>query len=189
MVRDRSFSSCPPNLEVMRTLVVMAMVVVWAIAAVAWPDLPPRIPIHFDLAGVADGWTDTSLLAWFALPAFATGLGVVFGWLLPWWMLRLARANSPWLNVPRKQQFRALPLEARERAMQAVGVWLYAIATSMQMLCGWLLFGSARVADGRWDVLPSWPGFSLLAVIVGCAIALAFATSRSVRGEVARATS
>lgn len=189
MVRDRCFSFLSPNLEVMRTLVVVTMVVVWVIGAVAWPDLPPRIPIHFDLAGVADGWTDTSRLAWFALPALATGLGVVFGWLLPWWMLRLARANSPWLNVPHKQQFRALPLEARERAMQAVVVWLYAIAASMQILFGWLLFGSARVADGRWDVLPSWPGFSLLAVIVGCAVTLAFATSSAIRREAASAAS
>ncbi|MBL8753842.1 MAG: DUF1648 domain-containing protein [Planctomycetes bacterium] len=156
---------------------------VWVLAAMAWPDLPPRIPIHFDLAGYADGWTETGVLAWFALPALGTVLAAVFGWFLPRWMVRLARANSPWLNVPHKAKFMALPVEARDRAVRAPMAWLHAIAGCVQGLLGWLVCGSARVADGRWDVLPSWPGFAVLAVLLGCAVALAVSASRAVRRE------
>lgn len=173
----------------MRLLLFGVVVGVWSVALVAWPDLPPRMPIHFDLAGYADGWTDTSVVAWFALPTFGTVLAVGFGWILPRWMVRLARANSPWLNVPNKALFMKLPVEARERAVQAPMVWLHAIACCVQVLIGWLVFGSARVADGRWDVLPSWPGFALLGVLLACALALAVAASRAVRREVSGPTS
>jgi uncharacterized membrane protein len=168
-----------------RWLLLVAMVSLWAMALSAWPGLPPRIPIHFDLAGYADGWADTSVVAWFALPALGTMLALVFGVLLPWWMVRLARSNSPWLNVPRKRQFMALPVEARVRAVQAPMRWLHALAVVVQALLGWLVFGSARVADGRWDVLPSWPVFTLLGVLLACAVALPVAATRAIGREVA----
>jgi hypothetical protein len=168
----------------MRALLAVLMGVVWALAAVAWPDLPPRIPIHFDLAGYADGWADTSVWAWFALPALGTLLGVVFGFLLPRWMLGMARTKSRWLNVPHKAAFLSLPVESRERVVRVPLGWLHAIACCVQGLLGWLVLGSARVADGRWDVLPSWPGFTMLAVLLGCALGLAIATSRAVQREV-----
>lgn len=170
----------------MRTALVVAMGVVWALAVAAWPGLPERMPCHFDFAGRPDRWTTTSGWAWFALPALGTALGILFGFMLPRWMVALARANSRWLNVPHKAQFAALPAEARERAIRAPLVWLRALACCVQGLLGWIVFGSARVADGRWQVLPSAPAFGMVGALLGCAVGLAVAGSRAVRREVER---
>ncbi len=173
----------------MRATLLLSMLAVWALAAAAWPQLPARVPIHFDLAGRPDGWAARSALWWFLLPAFATTIGVVMGWLLPRWMLAMARANSRWLNMPRKAEFMALPLAARERAVQAPVDWLRALVVGVQALVGWIVYGSARVAAGDWQALPPAVSFVLLGAVLACAIGLGIAGARSVRREVERASS
>jgi len=142
-----------------KLVLVLAMLGVWGLAAWLWPGLPERVPMHFDLAGRPDGWVEKSVLVWFGLPTLATAVGAVLGLLLPVWMVRLARANSRWLTV---------------------------LACLVQGLFGWIVFGSSRVAVGRWDVLPATPTLVGISAIVLCAIALAFAGSRAVKQEFAR---
>jgi uncharacterized membrane protein len=171
----------------MRALLVLAMLGPWALAIAAWPELPERIPIHFDAAGRPDGWAGKSAWWWFALPALATAIGALLAFGLPRWMVAMARSNSPWLNVPRKQQFMALPVDARERAIRAPLPWLTALACCVQVLIGWIVHGSARVASGEWDVLPAPPSFVLVGTVIACAIGLAIAGTRAVRVEIDRA--
>lgn len=171
----------------MHILLIASMLVVWGLAVAAWPHLPERIPLHFGIEGRPDRWGTTTWWAWFGLPALGTSIGVAMGFLLPRWMVALARRNSRWLNVPHKRLFMALPVAARERAVLAPVPWLHALVCCWQVLLGYLVFGSARVADGRWSALPTVPLFLLLAVLLACVVGLLMASSRAVRSEAARA--
>jgi uncharacterized membrane protein len=173
----------------MRVVLVLSLLAVWALAAIAWPKLPARVPIHFDAAGRPDGWVERSAWWWFALPALATVLALLLGFALPRWMVAMARANSRWLNMPRKAEFMALPADARERAIRAPLAWLVLLACLLQVLVGWIVFGSARVATGAWATLPAPTSFVLIGAVLACAIGLAVAGSRAVRREVERARS
>jgi uncharacterized membrane protein len=171
----------------MRVALLLSMLAVWVLAVVAWPSLPERIPIHFDAGGRPDGWVPKSFGWWFAMPALATGIGALLGIVLPRWMVAMARANSRWLNVPRKQQFMALPADARERAIRAPMPWLLVLACGVQALIGWIVHGSARVAAGEWATLPPVPSFVLIGSVLAGAVGLAFAGTRAVRREIERA--
>jgi uncharacterized membrane protein len=168
-------------------VLVLAIAAVWGIAIAAWPELPARVPIHFDALGRADGWVDKSAFAWFGLPALATVVGIVVGLLLPRWMVAMARANSKWLNVPRKTQFMALPVDARERAIRAPMMWLVAMVIGVEALFAWILYGSAEVAAGGWESLPPLPLHATLGAVVLCVVAMVTAGLRAVQREVARA--
>ncbi len=47
-----------------------------ALTCAVYVRLPPRIPVHFDIHGVANGWMSRSLGAW-VLPAVSVGLWVL----------------------------------------------------------------------------------------------------------------
>jgi hypothetical protein len=167
-----------------RGALLLVLGVVWAIAIEAWPALPERIPLHFDAAGHADGWGQKTLLVWFALPGLASVLALGLGLVLPWWMLRLARSNSPWLNVPHKKLFQALPEEARERAVLVPARWLVRMAMLVAVLFGAILYGSWQVAVRQWDRLPPGPFFGLVGGVFVLALVMAVSSSRAVRREV-----
>jgi len=153
------------------------------IALVEWPTLPERIPVHFDAGGSPDGWAARSPWVWFGLPALATGLGGGLGLLLPLAIVRMARTNSPWLNVPSKATFVALPVDARERVALAAANWLVVLAIATQGVFVWIAIGSAKVARGEWRLLPPWPSYVLIAFVVLCAVAMAIGIHRAVRRE------
>ncbi|MFM1872837.1 MAG: hypothetical protein RL398_2259 [Planctomycetota bacterium] len=169
----------------LRWTLVCAILAVWAVAIQAWPDLPARIPIHYDLAGNPDGWVDKGVLSWFGLPAVGTLLGGVVGLLLPVWTERMAAANSPYLNVPDKRRFAALSAAARVRAVAPMRPGLAVVGLAVQGLFFWIVYGGAAVAGGRWQTLPSWPTFVAVAVIVAAALGMTLASSRAVRREFA----
>jgi uncharacterized membrane protein len=171
----------------MHILLIASLLLVWGLAVAAWPHLPATIPQHFDIEGRPDRWAATTWWRWFALPALGTSFGAALGFLLPRWMVALARRNSRWLNVPHKALFRALPVAARERAVLTPVPWLQALVSSLQVLLGYVVFASARVADGRWSALPPVPLFVLLAVMLACVVGLLRASFRAVRSEAARA--
>lgn len=169
----------------LRALVVLAMLANWWLAISAWPELPERIPMHYDLAGNPDRWADRSLLGWFGVPLLGTVLGVLLGLLLPRWTVGMAARNSPWLNVPNKRAFVRLSEPARVRAVQPMVLGLVRIALLVQLLLGYLVYGGARIATGAWQSLPSWPSFAVLAALLACVVHLAVAGHRAVRRETA----
>lgn len=48
------------------------------VGAVMYPRLPDRIPVHWNIAGEIDRWSDTSFMSVFQLPLMALGLYVLF---------------------------------------------------------------------------------------------------------------
>jgi uncharacterized membrane protein len=141
----------------LRVALLVAMAGVWWLAIAAWPELPDRIPMHFDAAGRPDGRAPRSPWLWFGLPAFASGLGAWFGLVLPRFLVTAARRNSGWLNMPDAKRFRALPEASRLRAVEPVATALGCMALLLQGLFGWIVHGIATVASGTASTLPSTP--------------------------------
>ncbi|MFO1077814.1 MAG: DUF1648 domain-containing protein [Planctomycetota bacterium] len=157
-----------------------------ALAIALWPELPERIPLHFDAAGWPDGFGAPDV-EWFVIPGLLALFGAGCGYGLPLLARHLARTNSGLLNVPDRERFRALPEEARVRAVAPLGPWLCAIACELQLLTAFLVDGTWRIATGRWQRLPPALLYGLLAVVLATAIGLAVANARAVRRECAAA--
>ena len=96
------------NEKPFRLAVLGLLAALYAGSAAAYPRLPGRIPIHFDLAGNPDAWASTSLLSWFLLPLIATAMA---GFLFV--IGRVSEYRPELWNVPEKPRFLALPAEAR----------------------------------------------------------------------------
>ncbi|HEB53158.1 MAG TPA: DUF1648 domain-containing protein [bacterium] len=169
-----------------RRLLGLATVAVWAITLWGWFRLPPEIPMHFGLSGRPDRWAERSIAAWCLLPAMATVFAVAFGWLLPGWFAGLARSNSKLLNMPDAERFRALPEDARVRAVGGLGAGLAGIALAVDATIGWVMFATVRVANGEWQLLPMLPTLAFVLAIVGASVWMAVAGQRAVRREVDR---
>lgn len=170
-------------------LPIVGLVVLWSLALWLWPSLPERLPMHFDLQGTPDRYEQRSPTAWFLLPGLATVLAGAFAWLLPPWLLRLARHNSHLLKVPDRNRFRALPTEGRVRALAPTVAMLRLLAAEITLLFAYVLLGTHAVATGAASRLSSLP--ILLATVAIAATALGsipFCT-RAVRREAAAATS
>ena len=172
--------------RLLRILVVIALLGPWVAAAVAWPELPERFPIHFDLAGRPDGWADRSAFAWFALPALSSALGALVGLGLPWLVVLMARANSGWLNVPNRARFRELPEEARASAVAAPAAWLGVLAVELQLLFVWLLRGMHAVATGQRQTLSVVPLLVLIGLLVATVVAFVVHSHRAIDKECER---
>lgn len=167
----------------LRVLVVVALLAPWAAAAALWGELPELIPFHYDFAGRPDDWVERSLLTWFALPALASLLGAVIGLGLPRWVVRMARANSPWLNVPNRARFRELPEDARARAVAVPAGWLSVLAIELQAIFVWLLFGTHAVATSKWQSLSALPVLLLIGLLVATVVAFGVHSHRAVQRE------
>ncbi|MBZ0150212.1 MAG: DUF1648 domain-containing protein [Planctomycetes bacterium] len=167
-------------------VLVVAMVAVWWTAASAWPELPARIPMHFDLSGRPDRWTTTSIWSWFGLPALATGIGLVFGFLLPWVATRLAAKHPTWINVIGRRRFQMLPAAARVRVVAAMMTWLVWLAVALQALMFELVRGTAAVATGAQATMPPVPLFVLLAVVLTIVAGVVVSQVRALRRETQR---
>lgn len=144
---------------------VFALVALWTCAAWLWPQLPERIPLHFDAHGTPDDFMERTPFAWFLLPGIATVLALVFAFALPRWIRHLAATNASYLSVPRQQDFAALEPAARVRAIEPLIGMLQLVAAELTLLFMLILFGSAKVASGYWSRLPSlvvWPAVLLL---------------------------
>jgi hypothetical protein len=144
----------------------LAVAAIWAVALAHWPDLPARFPVHFDLAGRPDSWWPRSASGWFLLPALASVIVLGFGYALPAWMLRLARADSPYLNVPHREAFGRLTPELRARALTPVTAFLRVVAAELALLFGAIVHGSAEIAAGARERLPEALVWSALALIL-----------------------
>lgn len=52
--------------------------IMFIVGAVTYPNLPDRIPVHWNIAGEIDRWSDTSFMSVFQLPLVALGMYVLF---------------------------------------------------------------------------------------------------------------
>lgn len=117
--------------------------VAMAMAAAAWPDLPERLPTHFNAAGEPDGWARRSVGSVFILPAMAMLLGPA--------MVLLALMMAAPAHRPPKDR---TDLRA---AMPPLAIFLAILAVFTSVLLGGIAMGSTRVALGRSASIGWWP--------------------------------
>lgn len=148
-------------------LVFAGQVVLWLRAAAWYPRLPERFPIHFDIAGKADGWAAKSAATWFLLPGVSLAMTVLLVGLGLGGIRSLAR-HAPWLiNVPRKERFLKLSADGRVAVMRPMLNFLAYVAVLETGLFLWIVEGTGRVATGSAATLAVWPVFIFLAGVLG----------------------
>jgi uncharacterized membrane protein len=148
----------------MRGFVYALLAAYWTFCAVLYPRLPARIPIHFNIRGEADGWSDNPFLAWFALPLIITLTVALMIGIGHW------AAGSPQLwNVPEKKRFLAMTPEQRmpiiailNGVLDMASVYSIAVAAVVQ----WSIYSNAfKSQGGGLDIMfhiVVWGGMLLL---------------------------
>ncbi len=138
----------------------------FAVPILGYAGQPDRVPVHFDLAGIPNRWTDKSWSNTLAVPFIALamtallyGSAQIVGWV---------RRHPNMLNLPDKEAFLALPPELQApvwRQMKAMIYWLAVPETLLFLTMVCLRPGE----DGRlrvWPIFaPTGLVFALLAVL------------------------
>ena len=165
-------------LRALLILVAVAQSVLWW--RVVWwaPQLPAKFPIHFDLAGKPDGWS-TNQAVWFLLPAVSLVLLALFGGIIVW-TGSLARSAPGIVNIPRKDLFLKLSPEGRAASLEPTRAFLAWMLLLISLLFLFIVEGSAQVAIGQVQTLPSWPVFIFLGLVFATLPWMIMATSRTV---------
>ena len=139
----------------------------WAVSALTLGKLTTPYPTHFDAGGQPDAWSDGS---WWLLPLIGLFVAIIFFLVVPL-VRRLAATSPQWVNMPRKRDWVALPLDGRLRSLRAaeglvLGVALftnlflvsvvldsYAIATGVQTSMSMMKIGVIIATMAVWTVL------------------------------------
>src|SRR5688572_27674315 len=102
------------SMNPLRTLALLTATGMLAFTAWAYPQLPARIPTHFDFRGQPDAWGSSA--SFLLLPALGILVSVVL--LLT---TKLAQRNAKWVNMPGKERLLALPREQQQWALEPMG--------------------------------------------------------------------
>ena len=121
----------------------LLLAALWVASALAWPDLPARIPSHFGASGRADRWVDTSYLSWFGPPLITTG-AVLMNSLLARWL----PGNPRLFNMPDKERFLALPPAYQAPVLRRLQEFLHLISAQVVVLFGLVQLAAHQVAHG-----------------------------------------
>ncbi|WP_394825456.1 SdpI family protein [Pendulispora albinea] len=108
-----------PGRRIRRTdiLAVVALGASFAVTAILWSSLPARIPIHFDVNGVANGFASRAVGGWL-LPALAVAM-----WLL-------VRFGAAWLPVGARAAGGAGSAGTMASVACALAIFLLAVHTA-----------------------------------------------------------
>jgi uncharacterized membrane protein len=151
--------------EVLAALGVLSAI---CVAVFNYRELPQRIPTHFGLSGMADGWGDKSSL--WILVGIACFLYAV---------LSLVRFLPPkWMNVPVADEHRAAAIPI---SLEMVG-WAKAEITCM---FAYIVWSAVAVVQGRSKGLGAWFLPVTLVTIIGTGL---FYTVRMMRLDRASGT-
>jgi uncharacterized membrane protein len=118
--------------------------------ASVYPQLPDRIPMHFNMAGVPDRWSGRGGLI--LLPALAVVMTAVLYLvvrLTPKWA-----AHPRYLNIPHKAEFLRLPAEKQAAYWDIYREFFAALAAAMNLLFYLIVRATVRIATGTADLLP-----------------------------------
>ncbi len=126
------------------TVNLLLMVGMMGFAALAWPHLPDRIPLHFGLDGQPDSWGEKSLLSWFGLPASAVALALLMGWIG-----RLLPRHPRWANLPDGRRLSDLPEVARGPVLRMMRGFLALVQTEILMIFALIEYATYRAAMGQ----------------------------------------
>jgi uncharacterized membrane protein len=131
----------------------------------SYPDLPARVPAHFNFAGRPDRWGSRDEMIWLAvLPAIATAVLYLMVAMVP----RLA-ANPRSVNIPHKAEFLRLPAEKKEIYWAIYREFFAGLAAALDLLFYLFIRGSIEVAMGTRTGLPlkdALPAFILMGVLM-----------------------
>ena len=127
----------------------LLLVIYVATAALVWPSLPDRIPIHFDFAGDPTTWARTSVPFWFGLPVLALAMDLFIRGLG-----NLALRVPELWNIPDKERFLALPAKARAPVEESLRVMLAWAAVLVTPAFVGIHLGMYLTATGRTRGLP-----------------------------------
>jgi len=180
--RNRSDSSASPVAQRLFVAslasIAVAEIVLWTRAIQWFPSLPERFPVHFDISGAPDRWSERGA-AWFLLPALSIAILAFFG-LIAWSIGPMCRGAPGLVNVPRKDLFVRLSPAGRETVLAPTRAFLAWVVSLVAWLFAYILEGTALVAVGRETKLPAWPVFVFLALVFLTLIPFYRATSRAV---------
>lgn len=152
---------------------------IWWRAIAWWPQLPEKIPIHFDLAGEPDRWVDRSMGAWFLTPILMVLLCALLG-AIARWIDRMAVHTPALLNIPRKELFLRLSPAARCEVVLPTRSLLVWVLVGVNLLGLGILEGMGRVAVHRQGTISILPVVAFVAFAgVLCFVSLR-ATTRAV---------
>lgn len=104
-------------------VVLLGFLFIFSIAV--FDTLPDRIPMHYDVHGAPDRWSDTTMISWLLVPGIAAGLTLLF-YLLALWIPAL-RKRPEMVNMPAasKKKFLALSEERRGKILKGLASYIY----------------------------------------------------------------
>ena len=117
-----------------------------------YPQLPAKIPVHFDLYGRPDRWSERTMLGWMTLPIIATIMAIFFqglGMLIP----VIGRHSPGWINVPQRDKFLSLPPEKQFLVLSKTTELLHVFTIEMLVVLLWVQWSTAQVALGVWKTI------------------------------------
>ncbi len=134
-------------------------------SALAYPQLPERIPVQFGLDGTPGRWVETSLVSWFMLPLITLALNVIL-----YGLAALSARNARFVNLPGKERLLALPLERQRAVLRRVREGLEALMVPVTLafcLIQLSIYRTAIGTGGQVEVIAA-----LLLVFLGPSIGL-----------------
>ena len=131
----------------------------------AYPRLPERIPMHFDIAGRPDRWSGREgLIVLVVIPIVMTGVVYLLIRLVP----RFG-ANPRYLNIPRKAEFLRLPPEKRVVYWALYKEFFAGLTAALNLLFYLIIRATIEIATGELSLLPFravLPGLVFMALIM-----------------------
>lgn len=152
---------------------------VWWRAISWWPQLPERIPMHFNAAGEPDRWVERSLVAWFFAPVLMVVLCFFIGGIAHW-IDRLAVHAPGMLNIPRKDLFLRLSPPARCEVVMPTRSVLVWVLVGVNLLGLTIVEGIGRVAVLGQATVSILPVVAFVAFAGALCFVSVRATSRAV---------
>ncbi|TAJ11989.1 MAG: DUF1648 domain-containing protein [Planctomycetota bacterium] len=151
-------------------VLIAAVAASFGLALYWWPDVPARVPLHFDLAGAPDRYGERGYWSWFLLPTLAALFALFLGWLVPRWIDWLAERAPDLINIPHKQRFLQLSPEQRRSALRPVIALLQVLSCEVVLLFAWMQYATLQVARGAWTHVPTAFVFVVIAVLLATAL-------------------
>lgn len=141
----------------------VAAVLLLVATATYWPELPGRVPTHFNFAGEADGWGPKGIVL--LLP----GLGLLLFGIMAWLSRYPHIYNYPW-------KISAENAPAQYRCARRL---ILALGSEIAWLMLWIEWGTIRVARGAASGLGAAFLFIWLAVMIASIAAYFVNAARS----------
>ena len=133
-------------------------------AAAVFDILPERIPLHFDVTGRPDAWTELSMENWLFFPLLAficCALLYIFGLLVP-----SLRRRPEILIVPFKRRFLELTDKQRAPVFKLVAGAVFQVILPTNLLFFWIQRETFKVNLGAKQSRMIWEALGVWAIVV-----------------------